>query len=146
MPRCSTSHMEVPVIAPTCSDHFQPGSYRARPIVIPPISTTSNDPLSNARVSSGASNRLISNSIQAPLVGASVAAASGVGERRVEPPSGLDALPSAPLGGRRDLDHPDAASGLRVADGADEIRHPFHARVPHAARGAEPRDVYTLLG
>src|SRR5262245_39913866 len=56
-PTCSTWHSFAPVAAPTCSDHFQPGSYVARPIVILPIWTSSNFPLSNLRTSSGFSKR-----------------------------------------------------------------------------------------
>src|SRR3954447_8275226 len=57
MPTCSTWHIFSPVACPTCTDHFHPGSYEARPIVIPPIRTISNRPFSNSRTSSGLSNR-----------------------------------------------------------------------------------------
>src|SRR5215469_16817498 len=63
IPTCSTLQLLSPIALPTCSDHFQPGSYVARPIVIPPMLTTSNLPFSNTRVSSGFSNRLRITSI-----------------------------------------------------------------------------------
>src|SRR5215831_11827443 len=54
-PTCSTLQSATPAIGPTCSDHFQPGSYCALPTVRPPIFTTSNAPFSKMRVSSGVS-------------------------------------------------------------------------------------------
>src|SRR5918996_1036905 len=61
IPRCSTwqrSSGEEPM----CSLHFQPGSYVARPSVIPPTFTTSSRPSGNSRTSSGCSNRRRRNS------------------------------------------------------------------------------------
>ena len=57
-PTCSTSHRTAPTDGPTSTDHFQPGAYVARPIVIPPTLTTSNRPRDISRTSSGSSNRL----------------------------------------------------------------------------------------
>ena len=37
MPTCSTSQKSVPARGRTCSDHFHPGSYVARPMVSPPM-------------------------------------------------------------------------------------------------------------
>lgn len=67
IPICSTSQNAVPVKGPTCSDHFHPGSYVARPIVISPTLTISNFPFSKIRVSSGASNRFKITSSISPL-------------------------------------------------------------------------------
>src|SRR5258708_37591037 len=57
-PTCPTLQRVVPTAGPTCSLQRQPGSYVARPIVIPPRLTTSNVPLTRIRVSSGFSKRL----------------------------------------------------------------------------------------
>src|SRR5579885_1987172 len=68
-PTCSTWQLLAPVAPPACVDHFQPGSYVARPSVIPLMRTISNLPFSNVRISSGESNRFrITSSIaSAPL-------------------------------------------------------------------------------
>src|SRR5438105_9707294 len=60
---------EVPATGATCCDHLQPGSYVARPIVIPPILISSNRPFSKVRTSSGFSNRLIKKSMQSGSIG-----------------------------------------------------------------------------
>jgi hypothetical protein len=57
MPTCSTLQGDAPTRGPTCTDHFHPGSYVARPMVMPPIRTSSNFPFSNVRTSSGSSKR-----------------------------------------------------------------------------------------
>src|SRR5216684_466801 len=57
MPTCSTAQLFAPAARPTCADHFHPGSYVARPMVMWPSRTTSNLPFSNVRISSGFSNR-----------------------------------------------------------------------------------------
>src|SRR5581483_2751961 len=58
IPTCSTGQRVAPRPGPTCSLHFQPGSYVARPIVMPPRCTSSNLPLSIVRISSGESKSL----------------------------------------------------------------------------------------
>ena len=65
MPTCSTLQRACPTVGPTCSDHFQPGSYVARPMVIPPMRTSSNRPFTIFRTSSGWANRFRTTSISA---------------------------------------------------------------------------------
>src|SRR5579872_6754554 len=55
IPTCSTSQLFLPRAWPTWTDHFHPGEYVARPIVIPPMWINSNLPLSKFRTSSGRS-------------------------------------------------------------------------------------------
>src|SRR4029453_18119629 len=55
-PTCATVQRLAPTVGPTGSDHRHPGSYVARPMLRPPICTTSNFPFSMTRVSSGKSN------------------------------------------------------------------------------------------
>src|SRR4029077_12349442 len=55
-PTCSTGQRVAPTLGPTCLLHFQPGSYVALPIVIPPRWTNSNFPFCITRTSSGAPN------------------------------------------------------------------------------------------
>src|SRR5215467_5258808 len=69
MPTCSTPQLLTPVACPTCTDHFHPGSYVARPMVMPPSLTTSNLPFSNVRTSSGVSKRFrITSNIVSPFL------------------------------------------------------------------------------
>src|SRR5208282_677277 len=56
-PTCSTLQRDAPTLGPTCTDHFHPGWYVARPMVMPPMRTSSNFPFSNVRTSSGSSKR-----------------------------------------------------------------------------------------
>ena len=63
MPTCSTEQYASPRFGPTSTDHFHPGWYVARPIVIPPRPMVSNFPFSNSITSSGCSNRLRMTSI-----------------------------------------------------------------------------------
>jgi hypothetical protein len=58
MPTWETPQLFLPSARPTCSDHFQPGSYVALPMVMPPRWTSSNLPLSKLLTSSGWSKRL----------------------------------------------------------------------------------------
>src|SRR4030095_7174827 len=57
-PTCSTVQSGWRSVGPTCNDQRQPGSYVARPIVMPRTRTISNLPLSMVRISSGVSKRL----------------------------------------------------------------------------------------
>src|SRR5579885_1580607 len=66
IPICSTEQLFVPVAFPTCSDHFQPGSYVARPIVMPLRCISSNLPLGKVRTSSGFSKRFRITSYKLP--------------------------------------------------------------------------------
>src|SRR5882724_10605332 len=68
IPICSTRQLFAPVAAPTWTDHFHPGSYEARPMVIPPNVTSSNLPFSNTRTSSGCVNlfRITSSIVLVP--------------------------------------------------------------------------------
>src|SRR5208282_2931909 len=56
-PTCSTLQRDAPTLGPTCTDHFHPGWYVARPMVMPPMRTSSNFPFSKVRTSSGSSKR-----------------------------------------------------------------------------------------
>src|SRR6476659_8333290 len=58
MPRCSTVQRDAFTPGPTCTDHFHPGSYVARPSVWPLMCTISSRPFGKRRTSSGDSNRL----------------------------------------------------------------------------------------
>src|SRR3989338_4394648 len=58
--KCGASQLVVFAIGFTWVDHFKPGSKVPRPMVTPPILTTSPRPFSNVRTSSGAPNPLTS--------------------------------------------------------------------------------------
>ena len=145
MPRCSTSHVAVPVIAPTCSDHFQPGSYRARPIVIPPICDDLERSLVERARLVGRVEPLDLQLHRGSFLGASVAAVSARRARRRP----LPGLRRAAVGSARRASRPrspgcrPASRASRSAPSNADIRSTLSV-CPTPAAAHERREVHVL--